>query len=146
MAQQYSGATKHAINFSFTSTALGITITGITGWLLQSASHKKNADVYEVRGVDGDIVQRTFHNFNDEATLEAIITSAVDQATAITNTTAALITPGTIMVISACASFPSLVATTWQVESGIEVSGSIQDAKKVVCAIKKHAGITQTNA
>lgn len=145
MAQQYSGATKHAVNFSFTSTALGITGYS-TGFLLQSASQKKNADVYEVRGVDGNVVQRTFYNFNDEATLEAIITSTADQATAITNTTAALKTPGTIVDITECNSMPSLVATTWQTESGVEISGSITDAKKCVVTLKKHAGITQTNA
>lgn len=146
MGTQYSGSTITAINFGFHSTALGITISGITGWLIQNGSHTKNADVYEVRDGDGDVVQRTFYNFNDDASLECIITDATNQAGAITNTTSALQTPGTIISITACAAMPSLVATNWQVESGIEISGSITDAKKVVCKLKKHAGITASNS
>jgi len=149
MATQYSGSTITAINFGFKTTALGITISGVTGWLIQNGSHTKNADVYEVRDGDGDVVQRTFYNFNDDASLECIITStgaSATEAEAITNTTNALQTPGTVINITACVSMPSLVATNWQVESGIEVSGSITDAKKVVCKLKKFAGITQTNS
>lgn len=135
MATQYG----IPINFGFATTTDGITITGISGYLLQSADHTKQADIFEVRDADGDMANRTFYNFNDEASLEVIITGT-NLAAAITNT--ALQTPGTILVISACANMPSLVATNWQVEPGHKVSGSNIDAKKITVPLKKFAGIT----
>jgi hypothetical protein len=137
MATQYGTA----VNFGFPTTANGITITGVSGTLLQSADHTKQADVFEVRDADGDIVNRTFYNQSDEATLEYIVTGT-GLADAITNT--ALQTPGSLLVITACANMPSLVATTWQVEPGHKLSGSNMDAKKITVPLKKHAGVTAT--
>src|SRR4051794_613203 len=102
------------VNFGFTGSN-GIAITGITGWLLQEAEHSKDADVEVVRNGVGDEVIHGWYNQQDKATLSYVITDATNIAGAITNTTAALIVPGTFFVVTACASMPSLVATTWEV-------------------------------
>lgn len=129
------------INFGFKTTTNGITVTGTgTGtMLLQSAEYSKNADVYEARDGQGNVVSQTFYNQNDEAKLESIVIGS-GLADAITQTTIPEV--GTIITISACASMTSLVATNWIVQPGISVSGSNTDAKKVTYPLKKYAGIT----
>lgn len=134
------------VNFGFTGTqdtdgGQGITITGLVGTLLQSAEHTKVGECEKVRDGNGNDVVHAWSNIHDEASLEYIVAGS-GLAAAITNTTAALKTPGTIIVITVCASMPSLVATTWEVQSGAKVSGSNTGAKKVTLPIHKMPGIT----
>lgn len=126
------------VNFGFTGTG-GIAITGLSGILLQSAEHSKRADCEEVRNGVGDVVVHGWYNIHDEAQLEWVVTGA-GLADAITNT--ALQTPGTILVITACASMPSLIATTWEVQDGAKISGGNTNAKRITLPLKKYAGIT----
>lgn len=127
------------VNFGFTGTN-GITITGLTGLLLQSADYTKNADMEEIKDGDGDVVTVIFSNQNEEASLEFVVTDATNIAGAITNTTVS--TPGAIIVISACASMPSLVQTNWIVQSGGKISGTNTTAKRITLPIKRYAGVT----
>jgi hypothetical protein len=127
------------VNFGFTGTN-GIAITGLSGTMLQTAEHTKQADLEVARNGVGDEVTHGWYNIHDEATLEWIVTDTTNIAGAITNT--ALQTPGTILVITACASMPSLVATTWEVQSGCKISGSNVTAKRISLPLKKYAGIT----
>lgn len=134
------------INFGFTGVqdadgGQGILITGLAGTLLQSVEQSKVGECEKVRDGNGNDVVHAWSNIHDEATLEYIVTGS-GLATAITNTTSALQTPGAILVISACASVPSLIGTTWEVQSGAKVSGSNTGAKKVTLPLHKLPGIT----
>lgn len=129
-----------AVNFGFIGQN-GITVNNINGWLLQSADHASHADVDKVRNAAGDEVVHAWHNFRDEATLEVIVTGT-GISNAILNT--ALQTPGTLISISTCGSMPSLVASTWEIQSGFKISGSNVNAKKISVPIHKFAGITAT--
>lgn len=127
-----------AVNFGFTG-AGGVAVTGLSGLLLQSAEHSKIADREEVRNGIGDPVMHGWHGQREVASLEWIVTGS-GLADAITNTT--IQTPGTILVITACASMPSLIATTWEVQSGAKVSGANVNAKRITLPLEKNAGIT----
>lgn len=128
-----------AVNFGFTGTD-GITITGCTGWMLQSAEQSKACDLEVVRNAAGEEVSHGFYNIHDEATLEYVIYGA-GLAAAIANTTAALQTPGTMLVVTACASMTTLEGT-WEVQAGCKVSGSNTTAKRLSVPVKKFANIT----
>lgn len=134
------------VNFGFQGGAdgaggQGIAITGVTGTLLQSAEHSKVAECEKVKDGNGNDVVHAWFNIHDEVSLEWIIGGA-NLAATITNTTAALKTPGSIIVITGCTSMPSLVGTSWEVQSGIKVQGSNTGAKKVTFPIHAYPGIT----
>jgi len=129
-----------AVNFGFTGSN-GIAITGISGTLLQSAEQSKAADVESARNGAGDIVTRGHYDVHDEAQLEWVITGT-GLANAITNTSLSSLAPGTIIVISACASMPDLVATSWEVQSGVKIVGGNTNFKKLSVTIHKRSGIT----
>jgi hypothetical protein len=128
-----------AVNFGFLTTVNGITITGISGTLLQSADHMAKADVEIVRDGTGAEVVHAHYNDHDEATLEWIITGS-GLAAAITNT--ALIRPGAFVVITACASMPQLIATTWEARDGVKISGTNTNSKRFSLPITKYPGVT----
>src|ERR1044071_2962791 len=127
-------------NFGFTGTN-GITITGISGTLLQSADIASHADKDEVRNALGDIVTRSWYDPHTKANLEWTITGT-GIANAIVNTALAGLTPGTILVITACASMPDLVGTNWEVMDGAKITGSNTTHKKYTVPLEKRAGIT----
>ncbi len=127
------------MNFGFTGVG-GITITGISGILLQTAEQTKAADCEVGRNGVGDEVAHGWYNPHDEGSLEWIV-SGTGLADAITNTTIVK-TPGTIIVITACANMPDLVATNWEVQSGAKTSGSNTSFKRITLPVKKFPGIT----
>jgi hypothetical protein len=128
-----------AVNFGYTGSN-GIAITGVSGTLLQSAEHSKEADVEMARNGVGDGVARGWYDQRDTATLEWIVTGS-SLSNAITNTSLSAVAPGTIIVITACASDTDLVATNWEVQSS-KVVGSNTTFKKIVCVVNKRSGIT----
>jgi hypothetical protein len=128
------------VNFGFTGTN-GIVITGISGTLLQSADVSAHADKDEVRNSLGDIVTRSWYDPHSKATLEWAITGT-GIANAIVNTALAGLTPGTIIVISACPSMPDLVGTNWEVMDGAAIKGSNTSHKRYTVPLEKRAGIT----
>ena len=99
--------------FSYT-TAAGVTITGFTGYLLQSATLKNEADEYKVKSGQGKTVTRIVEDPVKRMDLSFEI-SGVDRATAITN--AALPALNTFAPITACAELPEVVSNFWIVES-----------------------------
>jgi hypothetical protein len=129
-----------AVNFGFTGTG-GIAITGLSGILLQSAEDSMEADKEDVRSAAGDIVNRNWYDQHAKSQLEWVVTGT-GLANAITNTTLAGLVPGTIVVISACASMPDLVGTTWEVMSGAREHGSNTTSKRITVPLEKRAGIT----
>ncbi len=128
-----------AVNFGFTGTD-GITISGISGTLLQTADNANMADKEETRNGVGDIVTRGWYDQHQAAQLEWVV-SGSGIAAAITNSAISGLTPGTMISITTCLSMPSLVAT-WEVQSGAKVSGSNTTSKKISISIEKRAGIT----
>lgn len=128
------------VNFGFTGTN-GITITGVSGTLLQSAEYSAEADKDEIRSGVGDIVERSWYDQHLKAELEWVITGT-GIANSIVNTAIAGLTPGTIIVITACASVPDLVATNWEVVGGARISGTNTNAKRFRVPLEKRAGIT----
>jgi hypothetical protein len=128
-----------AVVFGYTGTN-GIAITGINGTLLQSTDQSAEADHEDVRNAVGDIVSRAWYDQNRKATLEWVITGT-GLANAITNNTLTGLTPGTIIVISACASNPDLVATNWEVMSS-KNPGSNTSSHRMTVQLEKRAGIT----
>lgn len=131
-----------AINFGF-KTSGGITITGISGVLLQSADLSVEADVADVRSALGDIVARAWYDQHSVATIEWEV-SGTDLAAAITNSTLASVEPGDIIIITACASRPELIATNWECQSGSKIAGSNTANARISVTVHKRAGITGT--
>lgn len=134
------------VNFGFTGAPTadgtqGILIVGVTGTLLQSAEQSKVADKEAARDGNGNDVVHAWSNFHDEASLEWIVTGS-SLAAAVTNSTGALKTPGSLIGISSCASMPSLVGTTWEVQSGVKVQKSNTGFTKVTFPIHLLPGIT----
>ncbi|HEV2350802.1 MAG TPA: hypothetical protein VG028_13255 [Terriglobia bacterium] len=128
-----------AVNFGFTGTANGITISGISGFL-QSAEYSNEADHDDVRNNIGDIVARGWYDFHQKGTFEWVI-SGTGLADAITKTTIASLTPGTIITITACASLPDLVGTKWEVVAGVSIKGSNTNAKRISVPVEFRSGI-----
>lgn len=129
-----------AVNFGFTGTN-GITITGISGTLLQNVDYSAEADKEEVRDGGGNIVSRNWYDPHLKCSLEWII-SGTGIANAIANTTTTPIAPGTIIVITACASLPDLVGTNWEVMSGVAIKGGNTNSKRCTVPVERRAGIT----
>jgi hypothetical protein len=132
------------VNFGFTGGAGGvggITVTGLTGILLQNAEQSKAADVEVVRDGAGNEVSHAWYNAHDEATLEWVVSDATNIAGAITSTTISKI-PGSIIVVTACASMPDLVQTNWEVQSPVKASGSNTTAKRISMPLKRFSAIT----
>lgn len=129
------------VNFSFVSTSSdgGLTCTGLTAMLLQSADYEDGADKEEVRGAGGNIVSRNWYDPHLKASLRFVV-AASSKANAITAT--ALKTAGTIISITACASLPELVASTWEVQAGTKVTGDVTKSAELTIPLEKRAGIT----
>jgi hypothetical protein len=124
--------------FGFTGSN-GIAITGISGTLLQSTDHSAEADHEDTRNGIGDIVARAWYDQHRRATLEWVVTSTTLTLALAANTLSS-VTPGTILVVSACASDPDLVATTWEVMSA-KSSHSNTSSAKISVQLEKRAGI-----
>lgn len=130
-----------AVNFSFKSTSSdsGLTCTGLTAFLLQSADYEDGAEKEEVRGIGGDIVARNWYDSHSKASLRFVI-AADTKANAVTATV--LKTAGTIISITACASHPALVATNWEVQSGTKITGELTKSAELTIPLEKRAAIT----
>jgi hypothetical protein len=128
-----------AVVFAYTGTN-GITISGISGTLLQSAEQSAEADHEDTRSGAGDIIARSWYDQHRKATLEWVVTGT-GLANAIVNRTLASLTPGAIISITACASQPDLVATNWEVMSSKD-AGSNTSSGKISVQVEKRAGIT----
>lgn len=129
------------VNFGFQTTTGGITISGLSGVLLQSAEHSVEADVERTRDPAGNIVTDAWYDQHVKATLEWVVTGT-GLANAITNTALAALTPGTIINITACANDPDLVATNWEAMSGAKITKSNTGSAKISIPLEKRAGIT----
>lgn len=131
------------VNFGFAATSSdhGITQTTLTGFLFQNYTSAVEAEKEEVRGLQGDIVSRNWYDKHNKATMKFVIAST-GIAAAITATTLAAFAPGTILSITACASSPDLVATTWEVQSGAEITGDITKSAELSLPLEKRPGIT----
>jgi hypothetical protein len=130
-----------AVNFGFTG-ANGLACSAING-ILQSSDHSVEADKDEVRSPLGDIVNRNWYDQHSKATLEFVIQGATNSiAAAIAATTLANLTPGTIINITACASDPDLVGSTWEVQSGAAIKKGNTNAARLTVPLEKRAGIT----
>jgi len=108
---------------------------------LQSADEAVEADKEEIRSGVGDVVSRNWYDQHTKCSLEAVI-SSTGIAAALAATVLAGLTPGTIISITACASMPDLVATTWEVQSGSAIKGTNVNAKRLTIPVEKRAGIT----
>jgi hypothetical protein len=128
------------VNFGFTGTN-GITITGLSGTLLQNVDQAKAADVENTKNGVGDVVTRGWTDIHDEATIEFVVTDSSSQAAARTATTLSSLVPGAFIAITACASRPDLVAT-WEVQAGAKVIGGNVNAAKISVPLHKRAGVT----
>ena len=89
----------------------------------------------------GNVVVSAWSDPHYKATLEIII-KASGLAAAITATTLASLTPGTIITIGACAAMPDLVGSTWEIMDSPKISGDNKTAKKLSLSLEKRAGIT----
>ncbi len=141
-----------AVNFAFASTSNGITITELTGVLIQSADQSAVADCEVTRGALGAEVTHAWYNDHDEATFRFVITSATGTATAITNTALALLRPGSFATITACASMPGLAAdnastmysapTKWEVQSSPKLTKTNTTSAALDISVKRFTSIS----
>lgn len=127
-----------AVVFGFQSTTNGITITGVTGLLLQSKNSTRQSDKEMVRNAIGDRVSEIYYDQNDTVTLETVQTGS-GLAAAITNYVYQ--NPGAIIVISACAADPELIQTNWIVDSCTKAQSNTS-AAKLTLTLHRAAGIT----
>ena len=119
--------------------------TGLTGFLFQNYTSAVDADKEDVRSLQGDIVSRNWYDKHNKATLKFVIAST-GIASAITTTTLSAFSPGVILNITACASSPDLVATTWEIQSGAEITGDITKSAEISLSLEKRPGITAVQA
>lgn len=142
MAQSLKGL-GFPVNFGFKSTSSdgGLTATGLTGFFLQRSSVKINADIEEVRYLQGDVGSQNYYNQNYEAELTMVI-SSTGIAAAITATTLSSFQPGSIIAITACASNPDLVNSYWVIQPGVEVPQEITKSAEIRIPLKRYANIT----
>lgn len=124
--------------FAFT-TAAGITITNLPGILLQSKDHAKEAERELTRDGTGSRVQSTHYDFRDTASIRYKV-SGTSLADAKVNT--AIVAPGTLLVITACADDPAMVATNWEVQSGGKLMQTNTSHAEMEVPLEKSAGIT----
>lgn len=129
------------VNFSFVATASdgGLTCTGLTAMLLQGYDAEDGADKEEVRSIGGNIVSRNWHDPHTKVALRFVV-AAASKAAAVTAT--ALKTAGTIISITACASYPDLVATNWEVQAGTKIAGDVTKSAELTIPLEKRPGIT----
>ena len=135
--------TTKFVNHAFSGTD-GITITGITAgtFLLQSIKYsRKPVGEYEIKNSDGAIVTRVQPEYQHDATIELIPSSATDEAGAITAQSAFMAKAQKIMAITACASLPDMVRNNWFVES-VEPSQSNTTACSLTITLRANDGIT----
>ena len=118
------------VNFTFQSAA-GITITEISGVLLQSANYKTPTKRVLVMDGNGNRTTSAHTDPIKTANLKWKV-SGTGLANAITNTT--LQANGNFVNITACASMPELVAR-YEVIGG-EVTGSNEDVKEITLDIE----------
>lgn len=134
------------VNIGYAGTPGGITFTdgGVGATLiLQTADVMQDAENYEVYDEAGNLTASAWLNPQAKATLELVI-SGSGGANAITQTTVCTnIKAGDLLVVTACAALPALVATNWEVLSGPKVAGSNKDAKKFTVSLRASPGITQ---
>ncbi|HEV2210856.1 MAG TPA: hypothetical protein VG167_18945 [Verrucomicrobiae bacterium] len=142
------------VNFGFTGTG-GITCASAGTLYLQNADESVEADKEDIRGGLGDILARVWFDQHLKATLECIISgtgiaNAVDKTSLVGTVTGGVtgpsLTPGTLLSITACASMPDLVLTTWEVMPGTSIKGSNTTAKRMTLQLEYRAGITAVAA
>ena len=138
-----------AVNFGFKSTSsdYGITDGGtvLKGFLLQSAEYETGADVEDVRSLQGDKVSRNWYDYHVKANLRLVI-AGTGKAAAITSTTLSPFKPGTLLVVSACASHPDLVGTNLECQPGVKIAGDITKSAEITIPVEIRAGITATQS
>lgn len=118
----------------------GITISGISGTILQSVDHSAEADREDIRNGVGDIVTQSFYDPHRKITLEWVV-SAASLANALAANSLTPVIPGTLITITTCTSHPDLVATNWVVMSARAANSNTTSVKHTV-QLEKRAGIT----
>jgi hypothetical protein len=129
-----------AVNFAFQGTN-GITITGVSGTLLQTSDLSAMADCEVVRDNQGAEVVHAWYNFHNEGTLEWVVTSGSLSGAINNSSLNTLFAPGKFLTITACTSCPEFVAT-WEVQSGAKHTKSNTTSSKISVPIKLFGGIT----
>lgn len=133
MSNVYNGT---AINFGVAG--LAMSGTGVGTFILQDNDHQMKRDLDSVRDATGAEVQHTWYNPTQEATF-TYIPSGTGLANAITETTLPDI--GTIVTISACTSYPALVATNWEVTDS-KLKRTNTKAAAITLTLRATPGIT----
>ncbi len=142
MAQSLKGVGT-PVNFGFVATASdsGVTATGLSGFLLQKSTIKNGADVESIRSLQGDTISQNYYDLNYDAQLSFVI-AAASKSAAITATSLASFTPGSIISITACASSPDLINTAWIIQPGGEIPQEITKSAEFVLNLKRFPNIT----
>lgn len=135
------------VNFGIKSTSSdgGVTATGLTGFFLQRGSVKINADVEQVRYLQGDVGSENYYNQHYEAELTFTI-SSTGIAAAITATTLANYQPGVILAITACASNPDLVNSAWIIQPGSEIPQETTKSAELRLMLKRFPNVTSAQS
>jgi hypothetical protein len=126
------------VNFAFQSST-GITITGISGILLQSATYKKPTKRILVMDGNGNRTTSVHTDPIQAVTLKWKV-SGSGIANSITNTT--LQANGNLVTITACATMPELVsANPYEVVNG-EITGTNEEVKEITLDLELAPNIT----
>lgn len=92
--------------------ATPVTTTG-NFYIIQDVDHSNEREVDNVRDGNGAVVQRTWFNPEQKAKLSYVVSATSSLATALANQV--IPDKGTFVNISACAGYPALIFSTWEV-------------------------------
>jgi hypothetical protein len=142
MSQSLKGL-GFAVNFGFKSTTSdgGITASPLTAFFLQRSSLKTVGELERIRYLQGDVGSENYYGAEKEADLTLVISSTGIGA-AITATSLASFTAGTIIAITACASSPDLVNSYWIVQFGAEITQENTKSAEIRIPIKSIPNVT----
>lgn len=129
---------QNGVAVNFTLSGLVLSGTGIGTGVYQSISHKKMSEKIETKDEGGALVNRTWFNPGEEATITYFV-KGTGLADVITQTTLPAI--GTFATIATCTQYTALNKTTWEIVDA-EMKGTNTTAKEVTLKLEFHAGIT----
>lgn len=98
---------------SLTNVAATPVTTAGNFYIIQDIDHSNERELDNVRDGTGAVVQRTWFNPEQKATLTYVVSATSSLATALANQV--IPDKGTFVSISACAPYPALIFTTWEV-------------------------------
>ena len=131
-----------SVNFGFAAIG-GFTIGGFQATLVQRVSESVGAEREVIKNYQGDRVADVHTDQVLKCELEVVISATGGIAAAKALTVLGGLSPGTNIIIAACAEMPDLASNYWEVVGSPRIEGTNTTAKRVTIPIERCAGIVQ---